>query len=205
MINSGSEPVNYNHLPEHSLLRGIVAFLLATAQARRGLPLHPSQQQEARPALSACLRILASDLTRPLPPLDWSNLEPLYEDNHIRSFFLGAVSTQAASSRSCRLFLERLLTPDQDRETCLLLVQNLSHLSAAVPPAQLQPFLQRCLQLSLQAELNGTGHDFIPMLDEVGAALEANGLPEGAVAGLAAVVESLHESIPADQEELYER
>lgn len=206
MKNAGAEPVNYNHLPDHSLLRGVLAHLLAAALERRDLPLHPSQQHGARPVLAACLRMMARDMGKPLPPFDWSNLDPLFSDPQLREPLIEVLARQAVDSRSAKIFLERLLSSDQGRDTALLLVQQLPIIAAAIPPANIQPFLTRSLQLSLQAALNNTGHhdDFVKMLSHIKEALEKTDLPEGSIAGLAMVVESLNEGIPADQEELYE-
>ena len=46
MQNAGAEPVNYSHLPEQSVLRGVVTWCQERSAARRDLPPHPTQLQE---------------------------------------------------------------------------------------------------------------------------------------------------------------
>ena len=76
--NSSTELVNYNHLPEHSLMRELAGAIITVATTRRELPAHPAQQQAENRVLSACLSILSADHGRPLPQLDWAVLEPLF-------------------------------------------------------------------------------------------------------------------------------
>ena len=46
MQNFGIEPVDYNHLPEHGVYKGLVEAIITVATIRREMPRHPSQHRE---------------------------------------------------------------------------------------------------------------------------------------------------------------
>ena len=77
---SGAEPGSYSHLTEASVLRGLVNFL----QAKSQLSPHPSITAKASPLLVSIISLLASNLGRPLPPLDWTFLDSLHESAMLR-------------------------------------------------------------------------------------------------------------------------
>ena len=77
---SGAEPGSYSHLTEASVLRGLVNFL----QAKSQLSPHPSITAKASPLLASIISLLAANLGRPLPPLDWTFLDSLHDSAMLR-------------------------------------------------------------------------------------------------------------------------
>jgi len=207
MQNSGTEPVNYNHLPEHSVSRGLVGAIITAATTRRELPRHPAQHQEENRCLSACLRILAADHGRPMPPLDWAFLEPFFPDAALRGGVTAVLARQAANSRSARIVVERQLAVEQGRDTTMHYMMSLPLLAVSVPPQILTTWLSKSLQNGLQAVIHddksGTT-DLATIFSKIKAALEEQTVPEANQLVLSQALESLHDQIPADQEELYE-
>ena len=146
MQNSGTEPVNYSHLPEHSVLRGLVQTSLESAAARRDLPRHPSQLQSESSALAAVLRLLAADHGRPLPPLDWTFLEQLFVDPVLRPGVIAVLARQASTSRTARVSVERLLREvNLDREAVLEFTFQLHLLVSSVSQQTMSAWLTRTL------------------------------------------------------------
>ena len=85
---SGAEPGSYSHLAEASVLRGLVNLVQAKCQP----PPHPSITAKSSPLLSTIISLLASDIGRPLPPLDWSFLDSLHDSATLRSEIYTIVS-----------------------------------------------------------------------------------------------------------------
>jgi hypothetical protein len=95
------------------VLRGLVSALQAAATARLQLPGHPALADRAAPRLAAILALLAGDLGRPLPPLDWGFLEPLLQDAALHPAAVDLLARQAATSRTARTLVEAHLGSDQ--------------------------------------------------------------------------------------------
>ena len=148
MQNSGTEPVNYNHLPEHSVVSGVVGAIIVAATSRRELPRHPAQQQENR-SLLAYLRILAVDHGRPLPPVDWAVLEPCFSDAALRGGVTAVLARQADNSRSARIKVERQLTVEQGRYTTMHYIASLPLLAVFILPQISTKWLNKYLQSGL--------------------------------------------------------
>jgi len=209
MQNSGTEPVNYNHLPEHSVVRGVVGAIIVAATSRRELPRHPAQQQQENRSLLAYLRILAADHGRPLPPVDWAVLEPFFPDAALRGGVTAVLARQADNSRSARIVVERQLMVEQGRDTTMHYIASLPLLAVSIPPQILSTWLNKSLQSGLQSAIhsdsntNGTT-DLATMFNKVKAALEEQAVPEANQLVLSQALESLHDLIPADQEQLYD-
>jgi len=207
MQNAGTEPVNYNHLPEHSVIRGIIGHIIQNGTNRKELPKHPAQLQDENRILSACLRILAADHGRPLPPLDWSLLEPFFSDSALQGLVIDVLSRQAVHSRSARIAVERQLAQEQGRDTTMHYMRNLLLIGEAVPPQILSTWLNKALQNGLHITVHGENSaslDLSSMLSKLREAIELKTIPEPNQLCLNQAVENLHEKIPADKEELYE-
>jgi len=204
MKNSGTEPVNYNHLPEHSVLRGLVGAIITASVNRKELPTHPAQQQEENRLLLSCLMILSADHGRPLPPLDWAVLEPFFPSSDLREGVTRVLARQAASSRSARIIVERQLAMEQGRDTTMYYMFSLPLLSICIPPSILAPWLTKSLQHGLQSSIHSESSDLATMFTKIKEALEEKSVPEANQVMLSQALESLHDQIPADQEQLYE-
>lgn len=63
MQNSGSEPVNYSHLPEQSVLRGLVSWCIERSVARRDMPRHPSQLLQVTDQIQTELSIQRTNIS----------------------------------------------------------------------------------------------------------------------------------------------
>merc|ERR1719158_1898218 len=204
MQNSGTEPVNYNHLPEHSVLRGLVGAIITASINRKELPTHPAQQQEENTFLLSCLRILSADHARPLPPLDWAVLEPFFQSSDLRKGVTCVLARQAASSRSARILVERQLAVEQGRDTTMYYMFSLPLLAISIPPTILSPWLIRSLQQGLQSSIHSESSDLAMMFTKIKDTLEEKSVPEANQVVLSQALESLHDQIPADQEQVYE-
>ena len=188
MQSAGAEPVNYSHLPEQSVLRGVVARC-QEAGAGRG---------EDTGWLRGGLGVLAADHGRPLPPLDWAWLEPLCGDAELRPAAVELLCRQAAASRTARLVVERQLRGEMTSEAAAAYSRHLPLLAAAVPPPVLGPWLARSLQAALAAG------DLAPLLCGVRAALRAGAGGEAGLAVLGQALEQLHDRVPEEEQELYQ-
>ena len=205
MKNAGAEPVNYSHLPEASVLRGLVAWLIEVAVSRRDLPRHPSQLTEEDKAVNVCLRVLATDHGRPLPPVDWSLFEPLFVDPELRLGVISVLAKQAASSLTAKMIIERQLRGEQGRDVVMAYISCLELLVSAIPGQTLGPWLTKSLQTGLHAADSDRGSaDLVTMLQHIRAALQSEGISEASVQGLAGCVESLHEAVSTEHTELYQ-
>ncbi|XP_023336720.1 focadhesin-like isoform X2 [Eurytemora carolleeae] len=145
MQNSGAEPVNYNHLPVHSVLRGILNHVLVCKDL-----VHPSNTStELELVGEVCLGLLGEEYGRPLPPLDWLSMDQFLDRSRLKAGFIQLISRQAEHSRSARIILERQLGSGLDSETESLYFQQLKH----IPSSVLGTFISRCLPKALkQAE-----------------------------------------------------
>lgn len=195
MQNAGAEPVSYNHLPDHSVLRGLVGYLL-------------QQRELPRPHLSdggplaACLAVLARPHpSRPLPPLDWSSLEYMLDSVELNNHFVNIIARQAPHSRSARLILERQLAGGLDADLAAAYCLNLELLGQAVPPGPLGTFLNATLQRSLRTAVESADYTRVqPLLDALKSALRSKDLPEHILLVIAGAVESLYDLVPTDSE-----
>ena len=205
MKNASAEPVNYSHLPEASVLRGLVAWLIEVAASRRDLPRHPSQLTDENKSLNVCLRVLATDHGRPLPPLDWSLLEPLFSDPELRQGVISVLSRQAASSLTAKMIIERQLRGEQGRDAVMAYISCLELLVPAVSGQTLGPWLTKSLQTGLHAVDSGQGSaELVTMLQHIRAALQCEDVSEASVQGLSGCVESLHEDVSTKHAQVYQ-
>ena len=202
MQSSGSEPVNYSHLPELSVLRGIVQAVLEAASSRRDLPRHPSQLEAENAALLPLLRLLATDHGRALPPLDWTGLEPLLSEagGGLRPAVISVLARQAASSRTARILLERQLRSDSlDRQAVLEFFSQLHLLASSLSQQTMSAWLTRSL-----TTVSSTV-DLTRMLAGLARALESDEVGEVGREVVGQAVEELHDKIPLEEEQLYQQ
>ncbi len=73
MRNKGEEPANLNGLPDSSVLRALVSYLLSVV----GLSVVGGKVENKKMRAKAVADLLSTPLGRPLPPFDWLLLEPL--------------------------------------------------------------------------------------------------------------------------------
>ena len=195
---SGAEPTSYSHLPEGSLLRGLLVALQAAVAARRHLMPHPALAEAAAPALAPLLHLLAGDHGRALPPLDWSLLEPLQGEGATRPAVLAVLCRQAATSRSARLVVEGQLATELARDTAMVYMQHLHLLVSAVPAPLLALFVLNSL-----TQAQETGGELAAMLEAVEGVLAMKELPEEVRESLGQALEELVVSVPREQEEVF--
>lgn len=142
-----------------------------------------------------------------MPPLDWAFLEPFFPDAALRGGVTAVLARQAANSRSARIVVERQLAVEQGRDTTMHYMMSLPLLAVSVPPQILTTWLNKSLQNGLQSVIhadNSGNTDLASMFTKIKAALEEQTVPEANQLVLSQALESLHDQIPADQEELYE-
>ena len=197
MQSSGSEPVNYSHLPELSVLRGLVQAVMEAAASRRDLPRHPSQLEAENSTLQPLLALLASDYGRPLPPLDWTGLEPLLgEAGGLRPVVISVLARQAATSRTARIILERQLRTDSlDRESVMEYFSQLHLVVSSVSQQTMSSWLTRSLTTA------STTADLSRMLAGLARALDSEKVGEAGLEVVGLAVEGLHDKIPVEEEE----
>ena len=201
MQSSGSEPLNYSHLPDHSVLRGLVQAAMEAAASRRDLPRHPSQLEAENTALLPLLALLATDYGRPLPPLDWAGLEPLLgEAGGLRPAVISVLARQAASSRTARIILERQLRSDSlEREAVMEYFSQLHLVVSSVSQQTMSGWLTRTLNTA------STTADLSRMLAGLARALDSEKVGEVGLEVVGLAVEGLHDKIPVEEEELYQQ
>jgi len=205
MQNSGAEPVNFCHLPEHSVLRGIVQWCQDCALARRDLPLHPSQLSDQNKSLKLGLSLLAADYDRPLPPLDWGFLEPFFVDGELRSSVISLLCQHASSSRTAKMIVERQLRGEQSKEGVMCYIEQLYLLVASISQQTIAPWLTKSLQTGLHAAVQGEStEEFVLMLQCVRAALQSDKAGEVGQLMLAQAIETIHDDVPTDNNGVYE-
>ena len=198
-LSSGGEPLNYSHLPDHSVLRGLLQTSIDSAASRRDLPRHPSQLQSENIGLAAIMRLLAADYGRPLPPLDWTFLEPLTGDPGLRLTAISVLARQASTSRTAKVSVERLLREDAlDREAVMEYVSKLHLLVSSVSQQTMTAWLARTLQSSNTKELTTT-------LEAMSRALESDSVGEVGQQVICQSLESLHDKVSVEQEDLYQQ
>ena len=205
MQNAGAEPVNYSHLPEQSVLRGVVTWCQERSAARRDLPPHPTQLQENK-TLVTLMRILSADHARPLPPLDWSFLEPLFSDADLRPGVISLISRQAVTSRTAKMIVERQLRGEQTREVVMSYMNNLKLLVSSVSQSSMQHWLTRSLQTGLHAACcTGNSADMMTMLQDVSAALQDDNVGELGQAVIGQAMETIHDIVPLEDADLHQQ
>ena len=198
MQNSGAEPVNFSHLPEQSVMRGLVQTTIESAVSRRDLPRHPSQLQTENTGVASLLRLLAADYGRALPPLDWTFLDHLYSAPGLRPAVISVLARQAATSRTARVTVERQLR-EADGEASTEYMSHLHLLVSSVSQQTMSAWLSRTLQSPTSTE------QLRIMLRSVAKALESDTVGEGGQQVICQSLESLHDRIPVDQADLYQQ
>jgi len=115
------------------------------------------------------------------------------------------LARQAADSRSARIIVERQLGLEQGRDTTMHYIASLTLLATSIPPSILSPWLSKSLQSALQSTIHSEScdsSDLATMLNKIKEALGEKAVPEANQAVLSQALESLHEQIPPDQEQL---
>ena len=215
---SGAEPGSYSHLTEASVLRGLVNFL----QAKSQLSPHPSITAKASPLLVCIISLLASNLGRPLPPLDWTFLDSLHEsamlrlvcdksqswEKHVlelqlaphRPAVVELLCRQAANSRTARALVERNLASELDRETTEAYATHLLLIAKAVPAPLLGLFV---LNSVMKVKESGAKKELELMLHKVEETLSDPDLPAPSQESLVRTIEELLECIPPDEDHFF--
>ena len=172
--NSGTEPVNYNHLPEHSVSRGLVGAIITAAATRREPPRHPTQHKEQNRCLSACLWILAANHGRPMPPLDWAFLEPFFPDAALRGGVTAVLARQAGSHLQVGQDSRGKAAGSGAGERHHHALHDESSLVVSVPPWILTTWLNKSLKSGLQSVIladNSGTTDLATMFSKIKAPL----------------------------------
>nr|XP_023024645.1 focadhesin [Leptinotarsa decemlineata] len=95
------EPLNYGYLPSHSVLRGLGEFIKTWSNKWRG-SIHDKLYVE-------CLRILSTEFSKPLPPLDWCFLQELMHDPQTKKYCVDLSSHQVIISGTARRLMENYI------------------------------------------------------------------------------------------------
>jgi len=193
---SGTEPVNYNHLPEYSILRGIFHQLLATKNL---ILAQPGAGTESEAVSQICLELLSTDFGRTLPPFDWLSLEGFLDRADLRPGFVATIALLGANSRSARIIVERQLGSELEPTTESLYMAELPNLALYVPPQILATFTARCLKSSLKlAAVESKTEQFKSYSDSLRKALIKPGVPDPSLVALANSLEGIYEAVPTD-------
>merc|ERR1719447_2135452 len=194
---TGAEPGFYSHLAEASVLRGLVNMVQAKCQP----PPHPSITAKASSLLSNILSLLASDIGRPLPPLDWTFLDSLHDSATLRPAVIELLCRQAWSSRTARALVERNLASDLDCDTAQAYMQHLLLVSKAVPAPLLGLFVLNSLT---RVKESGRIEELKMMLSKVEEVLKDPELPAASLESLVRTMEELLDCILPEEEELFD-
>ena len=185
---SGAEPPSYSHLAEASVARGQVASLQAEVTSRLQLSPHPGLAAQTATPLLALLQVLAGDLPQPLPPLDWSFLEPLQEEAVLRGEVVSLLARHASVSRTAMATVERHLGQELPRDTALAYMEALPLLARSLAAPTLGLFSLNSLKGALEQKVvcgreEGLASMLTSMGETLGDRLEVLGPGAGAARG----------------------
>jgi hypothetical protein len=191
-----SEPVSYNHLPDHSLLRAVISYLLDKKDL-----LLSSESEESIVHIKLILSLMGKDFGRSLPPLDWLALENFLTRSDLRAEFLRIISVQSATSRSAKIILERQMSGELDIETRMVCMQSLEYISCAAPPPALQSFTNKCLEICLKRVGDtGDNSNLVTCFQAVKRCIERSEVPEANKLVLATCIENMFEDFPEESD-----
>lgn len=91
------EPVNYSYLPTDSLIRGLTSYIKENLSKWKGGPYHNVYLE--------CLRVLSTEYSKPLPPLDWCFLQEIFHESEGRNYCIDLGSHQVILSGTARRFI----------------------------------------------------------------------------------------------------
>ncbi|XP_057669101.1 focadhesin isoform X2 [Diorhabda carinulata] len=131
------EPINYNYLPTHSIVKEIGVFIKAWVNKWRG-SIHNKLYIE-------CLKIFSEVYSKPLPPLDWCFLQELIHDPKTKEYAVDIASHQVVMSGTARRLIDNYLitvTENPKEEDILLIFKNLKYLVRSIQPMILRPFFE---------------------------------------------------------------
>nr|CAH7734619.1 unnamed protein product [Callosobruchus chinensis] len=145
-VKGPKEPVNYGYLPTHSVVRGIGEFVKIWSNKWK------STNQEK--IYIECLRILAQEYSKPLPPLDWCFLQELVHEENIKYYCVDIASHQVVLSGTARRLMENYIeavkqSPKED--DILSIFKNLKYLANSVQPVILKPFFEVAFTYAIDA------------------------------------------------------
>ncbi|XP_059614148.1 focadhesin [Phlebotomus argentipes] len=160
------EPENLSSLPPKSIIRPIVQFVHQQAQLTSSDDFH----------LVLCVKVLAQDFPKPIPPVNWSCLHEIFHRClEIRQHCVALAINQSAISGSAKRFLCNYLegfepkTPD-DRQEMEAAFDRLPKLLSNVDHPLLMKFILRCLKFVNSNHSDNSVHDrirkAIPSLSE---------------------------------------
>ena len=149
---------------------------------------HPGLSAQAATPLLALLQVLAGDLPQPLPPLDWSFLEPLQEEAVLRGEVVSLLARQASVSRTAMATVERHLGQELPRDTALAYMEALPLLARSLAAPTLGLFSLNSLQGALEQQVvcgreEGLASMLTSMGETLGDRLEVLGPGAGAARG----------------------
>nr|CAI5845101.1 unnamed protein product [Callosobruchus analis] len=149
-VKGPKERVNYGYLPTHSVVRGIGEFVKVWSSKWK----FTNQEK----IFIECLRILAQEYSKPLPPLDWCFLQELIHEEKIKYYCVDIASHQVILSGTARRLMENYIeavkqNPKED--DILSVFKNLKHLANSVQPVILKPFFEVAFTYAIDAFENG--------------------------------------------------
>ncbi|KAJ8924352.1 hypothetical protein NQ315_007148 [Exocentrus adspersus] len=133
------EPISYDYLPTHSIVRGIGEFIRTWAHKWKH-SIHDLLYVE-------CLRIFSKEYSKPLPPLDWCFLQELIHDVKVKHYCIDIASHQAILSGTARRLMENYIVAEDD---IMNVLRNLNHLANSIQPIILKPFFEKAIAFSIE-------------------------------------------------------
>lgn len=176
------EPQNFKYLPERSVIRAVGEYLRRSDKADRNNHI----------VIVECLRIFAHKHKKPLPNINWNFLkETMQISEEATEYSLSIASRQCQISLSAKLLTESFLSmytsvSEVGRllldEKHLVLYSNLEELCQAIPPTNLQKFLETSVQYAIDKILTNNEksiHLFNHIMSSYVTALKNNAIQMG--------------------------
>ncbi|CAG5124711.1 unnamed protein product, partial [Candidula unifasciata] len=192
--NRSAVPANYSHLPESSILRAVIDFLLEAGR------LGP-ESVDPRSVVAA---LESLKLKAVLPPLNWTALlSPFMRVNFgekVKALSLQIAASQMASSPSATMFMSSWLTPplftSLQRDTQVVLHQSMPDIIRTTTPSVVKSYLEHsCLPAFTQ------GRDTtvqLSILQGLCAALAVDDPPAGVTLLLLEITKQLYHVLTDD-------
>ncbi|KAF5291371.1 hypothetical protein FQA39_LY03522 [Lamprigera yunnana] len=144
------EPLNFNYLPEISIIRELGNYLKAQIQ---------NWQTLSKCVYLQCLRVLSQKYSKSLPPVDWCFLQELIHISEAHCYCIAIASHQVQFSGTARRLMENYIEAmteiNKKDEEIIIIYEQLQYLCNSIQPVTLRPFIERTLRHALeQTEAN---------------------------------------------------
>ncbi|CAH1965430.1 unnamed protein product [Acanthoscelides obtectus] len=145
-VKGPKEPINYGYLPTHSIVRGIGEFVKVWSNKWK----NTTQEK----LYIECLRILAQEYSKPLPPLDWCFLQERMHDESVKYHCVDIASHQVVLSGTSRRLMENYIQAVKENpkeDDILSIFRNLKHLANSIQPIIMKPFFEIAFRYAIEA------------------------------------------------------